>query len=331
MALLLVLLVPPILFAFANWLARPLQQLAVAAERIAEGELELAVPVPRWQDEVARLGHAVERARRRLKESSERSRAAVDVQLQLKGELDVAHRLQRSMLPDDRLFFGPQLECEMAGQLLPAQAVAGDFYGFLAPAPGICVFYLGDVSGRGVSAALFMARLSAILPGLIRQGGSPADVMVRVAEHWAQDGDHEHTVDLLLGRIDLDAGHLLLVSAHHPAPLLLRADGSQEIPPLAIGPALGAAGGGEWRAWEGRLGHGERLIACSNGVLDRRNGAGGGYGLERLQIAAERAAERAPRQLVAALIEDSHGFAGSRDPADDLTVLVVAPRQRDLH
>jgi len=330
-ALLLVLLAPPLLLVLAGWLTRPLQQLAVAAERIDAGALDQPVPLPRWQDEVTRLARAVDGLRIKLKDSLARGRAAADVQQRLQSELDIAHQLQRSMLPDDRLFFGPRLECEIAGELLPAQWVAGDFYGFLAPAPGICVFYVGDVSGRGVSAALVMARLSALLPGLIRQGGTPGQVLARIAEQWAQDGEHGHTVDLLLGRLDLDDGRLLLASARHAPPVLLRADGNQALPELQPGPALGTGEGGQWPVWEGQLQHGERLIAYSNGLPERCNGDGQPYGGERVQIAALRAAERPPRQLAHALIEDSHRYAGNCEPADDITVLVLAARQRDLH
>jgi len=331
-AVLVMLALAALLSAIAGRITRPLQQLSLAAVRIADGDFDF--PLPRGQrrrDELTRLVDGFERARAAIREQLARLQSVQLEQRRIEGELDVAHRIQLSMLPDDRTFFGSELEVEVAGKLRPASAVGGDFYGFLAPAPGICFFHVGDVSGRGVPAALFMARLSTLLPALVRQGGTPADLLRRVADTLDQDQDQGLYASLLIGRLDLGTGELCMASAGHPPPLLLRADGGQHALDVRPGGQLGSgdATNRAWPLWQGRLQPGERLLAYTNGATDAQDTRGHRFELEQLQVACARQYERSPRELVRGLLEEIARFIGAAEQNDDIALLLLDVRHRD--
>jgi len=326
MVLLVILLA--LVFRLLRPMTRSLVDLAESAEELAQGNFERPSRRVASKDELGRLVMALDRARQTLKRNFEQLREAADTQRRLHEQMDLTGRMQRSLLPADRVFFGPRLRCELNGCLHPTAEVAGDFYGFVAPAAGICVFYLGDIRGRGIEAMLAMTRLGSLLPGLLRRDERPEKALQRIADITIQGYETEFFAALLLGRLDLDTGELVLVSAGHPSPLLRRANATQGYLDLPAGPPLGRAGS-EWQSWTGVLEPGDRLILHSDGLLEANHPSLGAFGADRVQIAVERHADLPPLQLVRALVESGVSHAGAGGVSDDLAVLMVTLQHRD--
>ena len=206
----------------------------------------------------------------------------------------------------------------------PALAVGGDFYDFLQLAPNRLAIVLGDVSGKGVSAALFAARVTSDLRyqsiGESRATGV-LDRVNRSLSHASRDGMFATTV---VAVIDVATGGLSVASAGHLAPVLRTADGRTRLLELASGPPLGMRPQAAFPEVPHVLEPGEAMVLYSDGVTETPGEHEEQFGVERL-LATVQAAGTSVRDISRAVRDEVARFSGSRPPHDDLT-LVCRPR-----
>src|SRR5262249_3957856 len=133
--------------------------------------------------------------------------------------------------------------CELYAHVQPAREVTGDFYDFFTLDDGRLTFFLGDVSGKGMPAALFMVAVRTLARHLADAGGSPADTPARLNDALAAHNPSSMFVTLAHGIYEPRTGAAVLASGGHPRPLLRRADARIEEIPCPTGRALGIAAG----------------------------------------------------------------------------------------
>ena len=255
-----------------------------------------------------------------LEDLARRAAVAID-NAELHSQLrDLAGRLQRAVLPA-RLPQPPGWT--VAGHYLAAgrTEAGGDFYDVVVLPDDRIAAFVGDVMGRGVSAASTMAQMRAAMRTLIAQDPAPEAVMAGLDRVFSMF-DHEQLVTLAYGRIDPTpasaegAARLRLVSAGHPPPLLLRADGTSRVLATA-NPLLLGVGGGQRQVTQVPVGHGDTVLIFTDGLIDRR-GEALDAGEERLAAAARDLTgddlDAALRRLAATM----------RDPDRDDDVAIVA-------
>lgn len=317
------------LFA-ARRLARPLERLARAADRMAAGDFDTAIVASRRRDEIGRLERALEHARlavsgyaRVLADAAERDR-------RLGSELELARQIQRAMLPRDRVFLSAHAALHLAGALQPAKAVGGDFYGFYPLGAGEVGFLIGDVSDKGVPSALFAARLNALLLNHARQAGDAASTLAAAAAEIFRSNETGLFATVLIGSVVLETGAMQLASAGHDAPLLLHADGRREWLPVEPGPALGFEEQVDYALWRGELPLGAQLLLYTDGVSEAMTAQYEEFGSERIEIALERHEPRSPQRTVLAVVSEVQAFVDGAEPSDDLTLLVLGRYEREL-
>jgi sigma-B regulation protein RsbU (phosphoserine phosphatase) len=153
----------------------------------------------------------------------------------LRQELLMAREIQQSFLPTDFEPLGKD-KMELFARVHPAREVSGDLYDFFPMADGRLAFFLGDVSGKGVSAALFMIMVRTLSRTLATTAAGPADMLQRLNRALVADNPTSLFVTLVHGVYDPADGKLLLASGGHPPPLLRHADGTIE--ELPVKPAL---------------------------------------------------------------------------------------------
>ncbi|HSW15335.1 MAG TPA: SpoIIE family protein phosphatase, partial [Solimonas sp.] len=261
--------------------------------------------------------------RRRLQQALMSSREA---QARLEGELDAARRIQMGMLPVPEEVLGDETRVEVAARMQPARTVGGDLYDFYRLDQRRLLFLIGDVSGKGLPASLFMALCKALAKGVApHAGGDPARVLTATAAAIVGDNPEQLFVTALAGVLDLDSGHLSWCCAGHDAPYLLRA-GSREAQRLsgAGGPPLCVIDGFEYPLEELQLQRGDLLCLITDGVTEAHNAGGELYGAQRLLDAlAEGAAEPSLEKLADALLQDVGSFVGAAEPSDDAALLLL--------
>jgi sigma-B regulation protein RsbU (phosphoserine phosphatase) len=206
--------------------------------------------------------------------------------------------------------------------LEPAKAVGGDFFSFFQRDRTTLWFTIGDVSDKGIPAALFMARSLSVLEATTgRDGATPAEALQEAAERLAKNNETCMFATVLCGTIDVATGFLAVASAGHDAPLLRRTDGSVERLPLESGLPLGFEVAPSYPQWQGRLMAGEVLLAYTDGITEAFDEANQAFGEERLEQAA--AGEGDAAAVCRRVLSAVSAFAQHAPQSDDITVLAI--------
>ncbi len=271
----------------------------------------------------ARVGASLEKKRLR-----DEVRASLT---RLEQELEAARALQLGMLPSRFPAVSLAHPVQVHALMDPAREVGGDLYdAFYAP-DGMFCFLVGDVSGKGAAAGMFMARTRSLVrmavvelrPRLAEEERTPAYIAEAVNRELCQDNRERMFVTLFLGFLDVHTGALTYINAGHPMPYLLSAQGQlQRIDGKPQAP-LAVRAGTRYQTQSVTLEHGDALFACSDGVVEAMNGAGELYSPERLETQLRAAFDAAPEAMVHAVKLNVDAFTGAAPKADDVTMLAV--------
>jgi len=241
----------------------------------------------------------------------------------LERDLERATRIQQSLLPTQDL--------RHAGwtahfRYRPAGPVSGDACDLIAcdgPDP-VLWFLLGDVSGKGVSAALRMAHMHALLRATIAEGVGVAELASR-ANRLLSKSDEAEYATLVVGRA-LPDGTVEMCNAGHVPPYHLGAGG-----PTALctgGFPLGLIPSSDYISETVRVDPGESLVLYTDGLTEARSASGEEFGAERLVALLRAASTESPQELAAACLSELRSYLAAGRPADDMTLLVI---RRDDH
>jgi phosphoserine phosphatase RsbU/P len=269
----------------------------------------------------ARLGATLEK---------KRLRDEVDAHLaRLEEELEAARRLQMGMVP--RSFPAPTAEfpVDLCASMEPAREVGGDLYDFFTTEDGTLCFLVGDVSGKGMPAALFMARTKSLIriaTELIRspKGGParPAEIVGRVNRELCQDNGDMMFVTLFFAMLAPGSGELQFCNAGHNAPYRLNGPALEPIEG-GKGIILGVEPDAVYATERLSLAPGEGIYLFTDGVTEAANPEGALFSEERLEAALRAAAGLSAAQIVKSVAEAVRGFVGTARPSDDITMLAI--------
>jgi serine phosphatase RsbU (regulator of sigma subunit) len=233
----------------------------------------------------------------------------------LEKELSLAHRVQMGLLPAAP----PQIERYQFFQFYqPAHHLGGDYFDYV-PLPGNrLVSALADVCGKGIAAALLVAKLSAEVRHCLLSQALPEEAMARLNQMFSHDRWEGKFVTMVAAILDPAEDEVCLVNAGHMAPLLRRPSGDiEEVGESIGGLPLGIDGDSTYQQFSFRLAPGDSLIMYTDGVLDAENSQNERYGTERLYLMLARPADSAP-ELGQLVISDVKRFIGDHPQADDI-------------
>jgi serine phosphatase RsbU (regulator of sigma subunit)/ABC-type amino acid transport substrate-binding protein/anti-sigma regulatory factor (Ser/Thr protein kinase) len=259
------------------------------------------------------LGWLVRRRTRALQ-------ASLAAQAKIASELRIARDIQMSFIPRT---YPPLPGWELHGELRPAREVGGDFYDCFLLEDGRLYFALGDVSDKGVPAALFMAVTKTLLGASAVAGDSPAAIVDRVNRRTVLANDGCMFVTAFCGLLDPDTGHVTYTNAGHNPPLALRADGTVEVLEHGRAPALGIADDAVYGFHDITLRPGDALLMYTDGVTEAMDGTGAFFSDERLRAALTGNTAPSAEALAASVLGQVAAFAGDVPQSDDIAVLVV--------
>jgi serine phosphatase RsbU (regulator of sigma subunit)/pSer/pThr/pTyr-binding forkhead associated (FHA) protein len=246
----------------------------------------------------------------------------------LRQELEMAHDIQQSFLPTE--FPEPEkVGFEMFARVTPARQVSGDLYDFLTLKDGRLAFFVGDVSGKGMPASLFMVAVRTLSRHLAAEGASPAMALARLNTALAADNTTGLFVTLVHGIYQPATGEVVLASGGHPPPLLRRADGRVEEVAIKSGMLLGYTPVDPGLS-DGRLtlAPGETLILYTDGYIEgRAPDRKTMFGVDRLREALggprTQLSLKACADYATAAVER---FTASKELQDDLTLFLLRRR-----
>ncbi|HET6603673.1 MAG TPA: SpoIIE family protein phosphatase [Xanthomonadaceae bacterium] len=318
------------LYLFLRRSLAPLGTLTRAAERISKGRLDFELPPGPGRDEVGRLSDAFSRIREDLRAHIEELRVATAERQRLDSELEIAQRLQVSLLPATE-FADRSGRAALAATLTPAQSVGGDLYTWFLPDEDHIAFLIGDVADKGIPAALLMARVITLAKSQPLHERNPAGLLRLLNRELCAGNETGLFVTLLAAVVHLETGAIRLASAGHDPPALLQR-GTCTVMPVETGPALGLAPEADYPLLEARLEEGAVLLAWTDGITEARGQADDElFGEERLLAVMDQAARAhsgrpAPGQLLEALLARLTAHAGPSPWADDVAALALCYR-----
>lgn len=260
-----------------------------------------------------------DRRRRRAEDALHLEREAA---ARVAGELHAARRIQLGTLPDPAAAFPGEARFEVAALLEPAREVGGDLYDCFMLDARRLFFAVGDVSGKGLPASLFMAVTKALAKSAALRGDTGIAAIVETANmELSRENPEMLFVTLAAGILDAETGEVELVNAGHDIPWRIGAGGPRHIAADG-GPPLCVIEGFAYPVVRLALAPGESLCLVTDGVTEAMNAANEIYGTARL-AAALAGAERSAAGLVAAVRADVRIFVDAAEPSDDLTLLAL--------
>jgi sigma-B regulation protein RsbU (phosphoserine phosphatase) len=245
----------------------------------------------------------------------------------LDHELRIATKLQQAILPE--VILGRE-EFEIAASMAAARRVSGDFYDFFLLDATRLGLAIGDVSGKGIPAALFMAVSRTLLRATALQGGSPGEVLEHVNRVLLKQSHGEIFLTLLYGILDLATGEFTFSAGGHPPVYLSSSRRGGQFLRQPGGLMLGVMEDVEYSDGHEHLEAGDSLIFYTDGVTEAENAAGEFYTEGNLQRVLEGAAGMPVADSVAEILSRLREFTNGVEQADDITLLALRFRPSDV-
>ena len=291
-----------------------LSTLTSGVRQLAGGDFRTRVPV-RSSDEFGALAGAFNQ----MAEDLERHEARAVEQERLRRELELSRLIQTEMLPRTSLRSGA---AEIGGVSIPAREVGGDFFNYFVLPDGRLALLVGDVSGKGVSAALLMANIQATLRARLPHETDLAQLADRLDRELDQNTPGGVYLTLFLAILEIDGRTMRYINAGHNPQFLLRRGGGIE-PLGSTGMPIALYAGHGYSEARVPLGSGDLLFFYTDGLVETENESGDMFGADRLQkiLAAEQTdgidtiLQRVEQQVSA--------FRGNAEPFDDATMMAL--------
>ena len=249
------------------------------------------------------------------------------VKEQIASELRISREIQMGMLPHDFTEIEKAYGVRISAELDPAREVGGDLYGVCAARPDRLVIFLGDVSGKGIPASMFMVRAISLARLLARDIAAPELILARLNDELSVDNPSYMFVTFMCAVFDPSTGKLAMANGGHCRPVLLR---HGEAPAWAVdklGTALGFETELEFKRTELNLQPGDSLVFYTDGVTEAFNLENECYGDDRLLDDLKNLAGKDPCTITAGLFEKVRAHAGSAPQSDDIAILTFSVAQ----
>jgi sigma-B regulation protein RsbU (phosphoserine phosphatase) len=298
----------------------PLHRLAKEAETIASGQFDTKLPDFQRNDEIGQLSHSFGNMQQSLVRYIDELKETTAQKASIESELNVASNIQMSMLPS---VFPDREGLDMYASMTPAKEVGGDLYGYLLKDEKL-YFCVGDVSGKGVPASLFMAQVTRLFRTLANQMIQPADICTQMNE--ALSGEENQTcmfVTLFIGLVDLKTGHLSFCNAGHNPPVIGGGEHHGEFLQMLPNFPIGVMPGLEFEGEEIDSIKGRPLFIYTDGLNEAENREHGQFGDDHLIDILRNTHFDTARQVVETLAAKVEEHRDGADPNDDLTMMCL--------
>ena len=275
-------------------------------------------------DEVGSLATAMSAMIARLQRYLIEVQSATAARERVEGELSAARDIQIGMLPGKFPPFPGRTDLDVFAMLEPAKQVGGDLYDYFLIDQHRLFFVVGDVAGKGVPAALFMAMTTTLFKAQALSAKSIATVMTKVNAELARDNVAEMFVTAFAGILDLRDGSVEYSDAGHEAPFIVRAGGRVERLAKQQGIAMGIFDDVDYKSDRFTLAPGDALMLFTDGVSEATGPSDELYATSRIQTTLEQArTDPSARFIAEGLAESVRAFVGEVPQSDDIAILVI--------
>ena len=310
----------------------PLRRLAVEAETIASGQFDTQLPDFQRTDEIGQLSHSFAGMQQSLVKYIDELKNTTAQKASIESELQVASGIQMGMLPKKFPTYPERDDVQLYASLTPAKEVGGDLFDFYFRDEKL-FFCIGDVSGKGVPASLFMAVTRAVFRTVSARESMPDHIMAALNQTMVDMNETNMFVTLFIGVLDLPTGRMHYCNAGHDAPLLVGAGvgllSCDANIPVGVMPSW------KYTLQEAQIFTGTTIFLFTDGLTEAEDATHNQFRMERINdVAAQALAhhQQEPRQLIGLMTDAVHQFVGDAEQSDDLTLMAIQyiKQQRDV-
>ena len=302
---------------------KPLEALAVQTEAIAGGEFSKTLPNDGRKDEIGRLEQSFSNMQHSLVNYIEEMKRTTAAKASIESELKVASDIQMSMVP--RIFppFPERDDIDLFASMTPAKEVGGDLYDFFLYGDSL-YFCVGDVSGKGVPASLFMAVTRNLFRIIAQQGYSPTEIANRINNALAVENEQGMFVTMFIGRADLKTGRLEFCNCgHNPPVICVPGEPARFLPIKHVNMALGMIDEIKFHGESVDDVRGWRILVYTDGLTEAENPSYELFGTEHLIEFMNENADQPSRVVIERIQEAVELHRSGAIPSDDITLLCL--------
>ena len=302
---------------------KPLKLLATTADEVAKGNFHTTLPPLKSHDEIHLLRDSFEQMQLSLTNYVEELKATTAQKASIESELKVAHDIQMSMLPKTFPPFPERNDVDVYGTLTPAKGVGGDLFDFYIRDERL-FFCIGDVSGKGIPAALVMAMTRSLFRNISSYASQPASIVYALNNALSDSNDTSMFVTIFVGVLNLANGQLQYCNAGHNIPLLVgRGVGTL---PCESNVPVGIISGFKFSQQEIYVDPQTTIFLFTDGLNEAENATHGQFGDARIHEVAQRVLaeiQHQPLNIIYEMNEAVHNFVAGAEQSDDLTMLAI--------
>lgn len=313
-----------LVMVIARRITKPLKDLSATTIEIARGNLDTSLPDVRGSDEIVALANSFEGMRLALKEYIRNLTETTAAQERIESELKIARNIQMSFLPKAFPPLQGKDRLEISARIEPARQIGGDLYDYSLIDNDRVFFAVGDVSDKGIPAALFMAVTKTLLKGIAETGMEPSEILRRCNLELCGENDSMMFVTVFCGILDIGTGFLRYSNAGHEHPIIIRHGKQPETLPVPDGFFLGVMEEASYQDMEIKLEPGDRIVIYTDGVTEAMNSAGELYAHENLMNTVRSCASFSTDEIAARILDSVKQFSSGIPQADDITVLALS-------
>ena len=299
-------------------LVEPLTQFAQAVDEVAEGNLQAQLPEIKSKDEMQRLHHSFSLMQTSLAKQMEELKAVNAAKGRMEGELKVACDIQQSMLPKPYKPTDDTSHIDIYGHQTSAKEVGGDLYDFFFRGDKL-FFCIGDVSGKGVPAALIMSTTLSQFRNVSNYEEDLEKIIAPINKSASEGNESCMFITFFVGVLDLNTGLVRYLNAGHNKPFIV-SDTVTELPAKPNFP-LGIDEGACYAVREFTLEEGDTLLLYTDGLTEAMNADEEMFGIERVESQLKR--EYDCKSQIQDLLKAVHQYVGDAPQSDDLTLLAI--------
>ena len=305
-----------------RWVVGPIHNLIKGTRRVGKGELETKFDI-RTRDEIRELGNAFNEMTTNLKNHINQLADVTATKERIESELKVARDIQMGILHKIFPPFPDREDFDIFATIEPAKEVGGDLYDFFFLDDDHLCFAVGDVSGKGVPAALFMAVSKTLIMTKATKGLTSEKVLNRVNEDLSLDNPSMMFVTLFLGILNIRTGELEYCNGGHNPPYLLRKNGDIEPIEMTGGMALGIIEDFSYQSKKIHIGKGDTIFLYTDGVTEAMNEKYELFSEKRLEDEIAALKDKPVQEVVAGIMEKVMAFSEGVPQTDDITMMIL--------
>ncbi len=303
-------------------ITKPIEVLHNGAKKIGAGDLDYNIEV-KTHDELENLADEFNKMSTDLQHYITDLKETTKQKQKMESELSIASRIQQDMLPLIFPAFPERSEMDIYASMLAAKQVGGDFYDFFLINPDKLCFVIGDVSGKGIPASLFMVISKTLIKSEAMSGLSPAEVLDNVNKTLIEGNDEMMFVTVLLCMLDLKTGELTFANGGHNPPLHAKTESEFDYVELNKAKVVGVFDRATFSNQTLQLDKGDTFFLYTDGVTEAMNPEDEQFTEDRLIHTMKGLNTTPVKKIKEKVLADVASFVNGADQSDDITTLVV--------